>query len=215
MAESYDPSAGGKVDVKVVPKPEAAKVIIRAALQGAAAFLFSSLSPEERETVVMAMTVRGREGGGGGEGRAAVMAMTVQARRAAEEERGGGGDPGILLLLPRAHSCAPLRPLSSLAGARRRARRRRHQAGRPGRRVVHRRVGRLRHPRRRHQGREPRPRGRVRRARSALQLPARRDGRRDGALARLGARPRDLPLHDCVRDLPPPLLPSALLLGVR
>jgi hypothetical protein len=51
MAESYDPSAGGKVDIKSVPKPEASKAIIRSALQGAAAFLFSSLSAAENETV--------------------------------------------------------------------------------------------------------------------------------------------------------------------
>lgn len=56
MAESYDPTAGGKMEIKRVEKPEAAKAVIRAALAGGAAFLFSGLSPDELETVVMAMT---------------------------------------------------------------------------------------------------------------------------------------------------------------
>jgi len=55
MAESYDPTAGGKVEVKRVEKPDAVKDLIRKALQGGAAFLFSSLSATELETVVMAM----------------------------------------------------------------------------------------------------------------------------------------------------------------
>jgi uncharacterized protein YaiE (UPF0345 family) len=56
MAESYDPTAGGKVKIEKVEKPEASKKVIRAALQGSAGFLFSSLSPDELETVVGAMT---------------------------------------------------------------------------------------------------------------------------------------------------------------
>ena len=57
MAESYDPSAGGKAKIVSVEKPESAKACIRAALQsGNAALLFSSLTAAELETVVMAMT---------------------------------------------------------------------------------------------------------------------------------------------------------------
>jgi len=56
MAESYDPTAGGKAKVERIEKPEKSKALIRAALQGSASFLFSSLTPDELETVVMAMS---------------------------------------------------------------------------------------------------------------------------------------------------------------
>lgn len=59
MAESYDPTAGGAKAadmIKRVEKADKSKEVIRAALQGPAAFLFSSLSPAELDTVVMAMT---------------------------------------------------------------------------------------------------------------------------------------------------------------
>jgi len=56
MAESYDPTGAGKVTITRVEKSDKAKATIRAALQGGAAFLFSSLSADELETVVMAMS---------------------------------------------------------------------------------------------------------------------------------------------------------------
>lgn len=54
MAESYDTSRESFTP-KSVPKSEASKKTIRSALQGSAGFLFSSLSSEELEQVVMAM----------------------------------------------------------------------------------------------------------------------------------------------------------------
>jgi len=130
------PPAGGKVDVEVVPKPEASKAVIRAALQGAAAFLLVALARGERD---------GRHGHDGA-------------------AAGKGGERGAVISDSRP-------PPSLLPGAHPLRGRGHHQAGRPRRRVVHRRVGRLRHHRQRGQGRPRGPRRHVRRARAALQLP--------------------------------------------
>lgn len=54
MAESYDTTSSG-FKPKSIPKSEASKKTIRSALQGSAGFLFSSLSADELEQVVMAM----------------------------------------------------------------------------------------------------------------------------------------------------------------
>ena len=55
MAESYNKTDGNFV-LPVIAKSDAAKSVIRDALQGSAGFLFSSLSPQELEQVVMAMS---------------------------------------------------------------------------------------------------------------------------------------------------------------